>query len=217
MAQPPGNPYGPPPAGFPPPFPPPPPPRGSSRLVIVLVAVAAAFVLVAAGAIGYIVLSGDDAAGDDRLGPTDLRRPLTFQQVAAVSAPPCAAGTLPDAAPGPKKAPECYRPGPGGMTVRHVEAIRTVPPDAASGQSWSVQLSLASADAAGFARLSGQAAQSAAGSPGRRIAMIVDGRVVSAPEVQGGPITGGEVVIGGTFTESEARDLLRLMTGRETS
>ncbi|MBT2209947.1 hypothetical protein [Actinomadura sp. NEAU-AAG7] len=217
MAQPPGTPYGPPPPGFPP-FQPAPPPRGSARLVIVLVVAAAVFALVVAGAVGYLVLSGGDADGDDDLGPTDLRRPLTFQQVAAVTAPPCAAGTLPDAEPTPKKAPECFRTAPGGLTVRHVEAIKAAPPDAASGQtSWSVQLTLASADAAGFARLSGQAAQSAAGSPGQRIAMIVDGRVVSAPAVQGGPITGGEVSISGTFTQTEARDLLRLMTGRGTS
>ncbi|QXJ25494.1 hypothetical protein AGRA3207_006994 [Actinomadura graeca] len=212
MAQPPGTPYGPrPPGAFPPP-PPPPAPRGPGRLLVVLSTVAAVVLLLIASVAGYLLLRDGDADAEIS-GPADLRQPLVFQQVEAVTRPPCAAGTLPDT-----KGTSCYRAASGGMSVTHVKDIRVAAPDAATGQTqWGVLLKLDTADAAGFARLSGQAAQNPQGSPSRQIAMVTGGTVLAAPEIAGGPITGGALTISGRFTQAEVRDLIRRMTGRETS
>ncbi|WP_131737378.1 SecDF P1 head subdomain-containing protein [Actinomadura roseirufa] len=176
-----------------------------------LLAGAAAVVLAIAGVIGFLVLRGEDedpAAG----GPVDLREPLTFQEVAATAPAPCAAGMLPD----PEEA-TCYRLGASAMTVRRLERLRILGPDAAHGQSgWRLALTLTRADAAGFGRMSGQAAARPDGSPGRRIAMVAGGRVLSAPAIQGGPITGGDLEISGSrlFTRPYLEDLARRLSGR---
>ncbi|WP_067462604.1 SecDF P1 head subdomain-containing protein [Actinomadura macra] len=211
MGQPPGTPYGPPPPGAFPPLPPPSASRGPGRLVVVLVAVAAVVLLLVAGVAGYLLLRDGDADAEVS-GPADLREPLRFQQVEAITQPPCAAGTLPDTT-----STSCYRPAPGGMTVTHVQEIKVAPPGPTTGQTWGVQLTLDTADAAGFARLSGLAAQAPPGTPTRQIAMVVGGRVLAAPEIAGGPITGGALTISGRFTRTEVTDLIRRMTGRETS
>jgi preprotein translocase subunit SecD len=48
---------------------------------------------------------------------------------------------------------------------------------------------------------------------GERLAMVIDGEVVVAPEIQSA-ITGGEVQITGQYTQSEVTDLLDKITGR---
>lgn len=46
-----------------------------------------------------------------------------------------------------------------------------------------------------------------------RLAMVIDGEIVIAPEIQSA-ITGGQVQITGDYTQSEIRDLLDKITGR---
>ncbi|MGP4024980.1 SecDF P1 head subdomain-containing protein [Actinomadura sp. 3N407] len=163
-----------------------------------------------AGAAVFLVIRDAVGGGDGGSGPADLREPMIFQQVAETSRPPCGSGTVPDA-----EDAGCLRLGPERMTVERVERIEAVPPEPGSGQTgWAVQLELTTPDGAAFGRLTGKAAEQPAGSPGRRIAMIVGGRVVSAPSVSGGPITGGLVMISGRYTRSEAEDLVARMTGR---
>ena len=48
---------------------------------------------------------------------------------------------------------------------------------------------------------------------GERVAMVVDGEIASAPQISQA-IPGGEVVISGRYTQTEARALLNKITGR---
>ncbi|MFD0688521.1 hypothetical protein [Actinomadura fibrosa] len=212
MGHPPGTPYGPP----PPPYPPSPPRKGGRGLVIVLAAAGTALVLVLGSVAGFLLLHDGDGDGGSGGGPADLREPLTFQEVAAVASPPCAAGTLQD-----DDGTACYRLGSEAMTVHRLEDIRLQPPSAeGGGVSWGVLIRLTSADGARFGRLSGIAASRAPGTPGRQIAMIVGGRAVAAPSIEGGPITGGQVVITGSarqYTQAYAKGLIRRLIGRRAS
>ncbi|MWA05052.1 hypothetical protein F8568_032755 [Actinomadura sp. LD22] len=187
-----------------------PPARTSSRTPLIIGAVAGAFVLVllAAGVAVYLATRG--GGGYDG-GPTDLRQPLTLQQVSAVSQAPCAAGTLPEAS-----GTSCYRLAAGGMTVRRVEHMKAEPPSGGT-TTWTIRIDLTKADARAFAGLTGAAAQQPAETPGQRIAMVVGGRVLSAPAVTDGPITGGSVQISGAFTRAKAEDLVARITGRRPS
>lgn len=219
-------PLGPPPPGAPPGAPPPgaapaayplpgadaqyPPPARPSRRTPLIIggAVALVFLLVAAGAAVYLATSGGD--GYDG-GPTDLRQPMALQQVAAVSQAPCAAGTLPEAS-----GTSCYRLAGGGMTVRRVERMKVEPPSGGT-TSWTIQIGLTKADARAFADLTATAARQQPGTPGQQIAMVVGGRVLSAPAVNGGPITGGSLQINGSFTRDRAEDLVTRIAGRRPS
>ncbi|GAA2145061.1 SecDF P1 head subdomain-containing protein [Actinomadura napierensis] len=190
-----------------------PPETRSRRAPLLLLAGGAALVavLLIAGAVTYLATRGDDGGDGDDGGPAALRQPMVLQQVAEVSQAPCAAGTLPEAS-----GTSCYRLAGGGMTVRLVRHMKAVPP-AGGTTSWAIQMELTEADARAFADLSGQAARQAPGSPANRIAMVVGGRVLSAPAVTGGPITGGSVQISGRFTRSGAEDLIARITGRRPS
>ncbi|MFG2086003.1 MULTISPECIES: SecDF P1 head subdomain-containing protein [unclassified Spirillospora] len=196
-----GQPY----EAFPPPGGPP-PDRTAGKRVVIVVALLTLGVLLAGTAVFLVIR---DVTGGGGGGPADLREPMTFQQVADTSPPPCGSGTVPDTE------GACLRLGPERMIVDRVERIEAVPPEPESGQArWAVQLDLTPADGAAFGRLTGKAAEQPEGSPGRRIAMIVGGKVVSAPSVSGGPITGGTVMISGQYTRADAEDLVARMTGR---
>ncbi|WP_141576931.1 hypothetical protein [Actinomadura sp. WMMA1423] len=207
--------------GHPPPFPPPgavppPPGRRPGPLVFVLVAAAAAVLLAAAGLGAYLVLrdDGDGSSAAASPGPVDLRVPLTFRLLAGASAPPCAGGSL--TVPG---ASECYTLGPDALTVRRLDEVRAAPPDPARGRTgWSVELSLTSADAPGFAALTRKAADAyAAQAPGGRMAMLVGGTLVSEPAQVTQAITGGDVAINGPperFTRAYTEALVHRLTGR---
>ncbi|WP_165966129.1 hypothetical protein [Actinomadura sp. 7K534] len=174
---------------------------------MVLVVALLTFGLLLAGVAVFLAVRDDGGEGGG--GPVVLREPLTFQLVAEQSAPPCAAGTVPDDGAG-----TCYRLGPERMTVERVERIEAALQGPENGQAgWTVQLELTPADGAEFGRLTGKAAEQPDGSDGRLIAMIVAGTVISAPMVQD-PITGGEVMISGDFDRAAAEDLVRRMTGR---
>ncbi|MGI5321579.1 SecDF P1 head subdomain-containing protein [Actinomadura nitritigenes] len=184
----------------------PPPARPPRRTPLIIGGVAAlVLVLLVAGAAVYLAASGGD--GYDG-GATDLRQPMTLQQVAAVSQAPCAAGTLPEAS-----GTSCYRLAGGGMTVRRVERMKVEPPSGGT-TSWTIQIGLTKADARAFAGLTATAARQQPGTPGQQIAMVVGGRVLSAPAVNGGPITGGSVQITGSFTRRQAEDLVARIAGR---
>jgi preprotein translocase subunit SecD len=86
--------------------------------------------------------------------------------------------------------------------VEHAGAVPDAPPDS----GWSVSVNLTADGTAAF----GTATESAIGS---RIAIVVDGRIVSAPTVQA-PITSGNVVVASGLTEQAATSLaMRLDAG----
>jgi SecD/SecF fusion protein len=84
------------------------------------------------------------------------------------------------------------------------------------GTAWQVAISFRDEGAEQWAQLTGQAACEPAGSPGRRIAIVLDREILSSPEVDQSiecdeGITGGDTVITGDFTEDEAKDLAVLI------
>ncbi|WP_409059674.1 protein translocase subunit SecD [Streptomyces sp. SYP-A7185] len=71
---------------------------------------------------------------------------------------------------------------------------------------------------ASWARLTGKAACHQPGDPSRRVAIVLDGKIISSPQVDpsvqcGTGITGGSTQITGSFTDTEARELALLISG----
>ncbi|MFB8000190.1 protein translocase subunit SecD [Streptomyces sp. NPDC056002] len=70
----------------------------------------------------------------------------------------------------------------------------------------------------GWARLTGQAACHPAGDPARRVAIVLDNKIISSPQVDpsvrcGSGISGGSTQITGSFSPGEARELALLING----
>ncbi|MFJ8663331.1 protein translocase subunit SecD [Streptomyces sp. NPDC093795] len=90
--------------------------------------------------------------------------------------------------------------------------------DTTNGRGWTVDLSFRDSAAPTWARLTGDAACAAPADPARRVAIVLDGSVVSAPGMQAGVpcgagIGGGSAQITGGFSAPEARDLAALVEG----
>jgi SecD/SecF fusion protein len=88
--------------------------------------------------------------------------------------------------------------------------------DAQGTGRWLVTIQFEPEGAEAWATLTGEAACEPVGSPGRRIAIVLDTRVISSPAVApdvdcGVGITGGSTVITGDFTEEEAGELALLI------
>ncbi|MFH9725307.1 protein translocase subunit SecD [Streptomyces sp. NPDC017254] len=101
-----------------------------------------------------------------------------------------------------------------GDGVKSAEAVL----DTTNGRGWTVDLSFRDRAADTWARLTGDAACAAPGDPARRVAIVLDDRVVSAPGMQDGVpcgtgIGGGSAQITGGFSGQEARDLAALVQG----
>lgn len=195
-----------PPAALPPDAPPPPaPPTGRAALMVVAAA-AAVILLAASGVVAFLLLRDEEPVNAQ---PARLRAPVTFQQVSAGETAPCAAGAIPG-----ETGTTCYRLAPAGMIVQQVENVRLVWPDGKNGQTtWGVEIELLPADAAKFAELSAKAAAVGEGRPGRQIAIMVGGRVVSAPVITQ-RIPGPKIVISGPFERADAEGLVERLTGR---
>lgn len=91
-----------------------------------------------------------------------------------------------------------YVLGPGIVDANDVENAGAVP-DAPPSSGWSVAVNLTADGTAAFET----ATEATVGS---RIAIVVDGRIVSAPTVQT-PITSGDVVVTSGLTERRATSL----------
>ncbi|MFE5793262.1 protein translocase subunit SecD [Streptomyces sp. NPDC056503] len=101
-----------------------------------------------------------------------------------------------------------------GDGVKSADAVL----DTTGGRGWTVDLAFRDGAAADWARLTGEAACAPAGDPARRVAIVLDDRIVSAPAVQtgvtcGAGIAGGSTQITGGFSAEEARDLAALVEG----
>ncbi|MEU4067250.1 protein translocase subunit SecD [Streptomyces wedmorensis] len=101
-----------------------------------------------------------------------------------------------------------------GDGVENAEAVL----DTANGRGWTVDLSFRDGAADGWARLTGDAACAQPADPARRVAIVLDDRIVSAPGMQAGVpcgagIGGGSAQITGGFSAQEARDLAALVQG----
>ncbi|MFC8589261.1 protein translocase subunit SecD [Streptomyces sp. NPDC057217] len=101
-----------------------------------------------------------------------------------------------------------------GDGVESAEAVL----DTTNGRGWTVDLSFRDRAAGDWARITGAAACASPGDPARRVAIVLDDRIVSAPAMQtgvpcGAGIGGGSAQITGGFSGQEARDLAALVQG----
>src|SRR5215467_7022318 len=150
-------------------------------------AVTAAAVLAAAVLVPLAAQGGPPPGQPSQRGPAApirLRSPIQFRQVAAITPAACPAGSgglrLPDSG-----APGCiYLTGTGltVTTVRSAVVVRT-----GTGE-YVLDLTLTRAQTGPFAALTQQL--SGLRSPRNQLAVIVGGRVIAHPWIQG-PITGG--------------------------
>jgi SecD/SecF fusion protein len=126
----------------------------------------------------------------------------------------------------PKRPPERVLPdesgtplrlGPTSLTGENVEeaAARF---DQQGGAGWHVTVGFEGAGRSGWARLTGEAACRPAGDPARRVAIVLDDKVISSPQVDpsiacGSGIRDGATRITGSFSPEEARELSLLING----
>ncbi|WP_328392688.1 protein translocase subunit SecD [Streptomyces sp. NBC_00390] len=144
---------------------------------------------------------------------------LTFHPVLGASqgpaGPPAADGSrvLPD----PDTSGGFLRLGPPALTGDGVKDAAAVL-DTRTGGGWGVDLAFRGDAGKAWARVTGAAACAAPGDPGRRVAIVLDDRTLSAPGMQSSVpcetgITGGSAQITGGFDAAAARDLAALVKG----
>ncbi|MEU9646850.1 protein translocase subunit SecD [Streptomyces sp. NPDC048188] len=90
--------------------------------------------------------------------------------------------------------------------------------DQQSGAGWHVTVDFGDAGSDRWARVTGEAACHPAGDPRRRVAVVLDDKIISSPQVDasvscGAGITGGSTRITGSFDDAEARELALLVEG----
>ncbi|MFB7290284.1 protein translocase subunit SecD [Actinacidiphila glaucinigra] len=90
--------------------------------------------------------------------------------------------------------------------------------DQDTGAGWTVDVDFKGEGRDKWARLTGEAACRPPGDPARRVAIVLDDKVISSPQVDpsvacGTGITGGSTRITGTFDDGEARELALLISG----
>jgi SecD/SecF fusion protein len=90
--------------------------------------------------------------------------------------------------------------------------------DQQGGAGWHVTLDFRGSGETGWARLTGEAACRAAGDPARRVAIVLDDKIISSPQVNPSVacrsgISGGSTQITGTFDAGEAKELALLING----
>lgn len=90
--------------------------------------------------------------------------------------------------------------------------------DQQGGAGWHVNVDFKGPGRDAWARLTGEAACHPAGDPARRVAIVLDGKIISSPQVDpsvtcGAGISGGSTQITGSFSDSEARELALLISG----
>ncbi|MER7481841.1 protein translocase subunit SecD [Streptomyces sp. NPDC126510] len=109
------------------------------------------------------------------------------------------------------------RLGPTSLTGEDVkEAAARF--DQQGGAGWHVTVGFEGAGRTGWADLTGEAACRAPGDPARRVAIVLDDKVISSPQVDpsvacGAGIRDGATRITGSFSAEEARELSLLING----
>ncbi|MWA06443.1 protein translocase subunit SecD [Actinomadura sp. LD22] len=111
-----------------------------------------------------------------------------------------------------------YILGPVRVLGENVKSATAMPPNSQQGQaSWSVSLKFDGKGAKQFGDVTTDASkayQSDSSSPQAQVAIVLDGQVVSAPQINQGAITGGSASIDGpadSFTQQYATDLANVL------
>jgi SecD/SecF fusion protein len=144
---------------------------------------------------------------------------LTFHPVVGAGEPPAASEPETRSLDGAQWLPdEDGQPlglGPGALTGDHVKGADAII-DPQFGAAWQVNVDFRGAGSDRWAKLTGEAACHPSGDPQRRIAIVLDDKVISSPQVVtdvrcGTGIPGGSTTITGSFTAKEAKDLALLI------
>ncbi|MFE1014005.1 protein translocase subunit SecD [Streptomyces sp. NPDC058794] len=90
--------------------------------------------------------------------------------------------------------------------------------DQQGGAGWHVTVDFKDSGGDRWAKVTGEAACHPAGDPQRRVAIVLDDKIISSPQVDpsvacGAGITGGSTQITGSFDDAEARELALLVKG----
>ncbi|MFC8350121.1 protein translocase subunit SecD [Streptomyces sp. NPDC057280] len=90
--------------------------------------------------------------------------------------------------------------------------------DQQGGAGWHVTVDFKGSGKKGWARLTGEAACHANGDPARRVAIVLDGKIISSPQVDPSVacrsgISGGSTQITGAFDDGDAEELALLING----
>ncbi|MGW0876076.1 protein translocase subunit SecD [Streptomyces sp. NPDC002740] len=90
--------------------------------------------------------------------------------------------------------------------------------DQQGGAGWHVTVDFKGSGGQGWARLTGEAACRPAGDPTRRVAIVLDDKIISSPQVDPSVacrsgISGGSTQITGSFDDGEAKELALLING----
>lgn len=158
----------------------------------------------------------DPAKAADVLGRTAQ---LTFHQVLGAAADDTA-DPLPKRPHPPVLADESgqrLRLAEASLTGKDVKEAAALL-DQQGGAGWQVTVDFKGSGRDGWARLTGKAACHPAGDPSRRVAIVLDGKIISSPQVDpsvacGSGISGGSTQITGSFTAGEAKELALLING----
>ncbi|MFJ5561629.1 protein translocase subunit SecD [Streptomyces sp. NPDC093250] len=115
----------------------------------------------------------------------------------------------------PDEAGERLRLGDAALTGQDVKDAEARF-DQQGGAGWHVTVDFE--DDKAWARLTGEAACNPPGDPKRRVAIVLDNKIISAPQVDpsvscGAGITGGSTQITGSFSSEEAKELALLIKG----
>ncbi|WP_214323783.1 SecDF P1 head subdomain-containing protein [Nonomuraea sediminis] len=121
--------------------------------------------------------------------------------VLETSSVPCAAGTV-----SALDGTSCYKLGQGMTGIAAEKATAGL----SGGTTWVVQVTLNNTDSAKFAALTSTLSQKPA--PRNQLAIVIDGKVITAPAVTQ-PIPGPALEISGPFTQKDATDLARRLSG----
>lgn len=109
------------------------------------------------------------------------------------------------------------RLGPAQLTGEAVTGANNVL-DTQSGRGWYVTVEFTGEGGRSWASLTGDAACAALGDPTRRVAIVLDGAIVTSPEVNasvpcGTGIAGGQTDITGGFDQQSSRELAAVIQG----
>lgn len=188
--------------------------RRGRRTARTAVALAAALFVAAAGVTASTLTTQSRQAGPASIavvqhGPVKLLTPIRFFRVLSSSNGACKSGGYPIATAGLGFEPSCYYVDSAhAMSVSEVAQIEAVKTSAGSATIWEVSMTFLNPDKAAYQQLTAATATNFL-----QIAVVIDGKVVDAPAISGGPITTGRYTITGLNSQQAADNLVKQLTG----
>jgi hypothetical protein len=163
-------------------------------------------VWIATGAFGLLIVAGVVIMLLTSLQPDEhkVKGTVQFRQVLSMTNTACPTGTADRVS--SVKSDACYQLGEG-MQISKVKDARL---DPSGGTPWSVEIDLRPEDTGRLSTLTRRVA--AEQTPRNLLAIVVDGKVISAPQVMT-PITGGKLVLSGQFTRTDAERYVKIFGG----